>query len=356
MAVQIIEKDDQYVLNHCAKYLARDNQDSRHNFDQFAADDPRGRILEAWRFPIIDSFSDGTNHVEGYGFNEVTFIFAAPPDAAAGRGMAVAGTFDALHNRLPLRRVGDSRYYALTAVVPKGEAHRYRFVVDSQVTIDPINPQTAVDDNGAIWSQFFTQQCVQPVSFERWELRLLDRLTDHILPFRTKDGQRFLTQFYDTLDRQARTEQLPHVYRLDQSVGVVNFIDKLMAREERHHLDDYKTCLEQIDIVLRRRFPFDEPWLGPPELFIDLYNQMAAGNDGQVPDWDYSRYGRPKYFLQLLRRHSVTGAFAHPKYGGNHATAAWRFLERRYQRDGQTLFDWRRAIEPPLGESPEYRG
>ena len=32
-------------------------------------------------------------------------------------------------------------------------------------------------------------------------------------------------------------------------------------------------------------------------------------------------------------------------------------LEQRYTDSaGQTLFDWRRAIEPPLGADPDYRG
>jgi len=354
MPAQIIDKDDQYLLNQCTRYLARDNTDPRHNFDQFAADDPRARILDAWRFPVIDSYRDGVHFEAGNSFNEVTFIFADEPLAAAGRKVAVLGTFDLLYNPLPMRQVGDSRYYALTAVVPKGEVHRYRFVVDGQVVLDPINPQTVVDDGGAVWSQFFTQECVQPVSFERWELRILDRLTDHILPFRTRAGQNFLDKFYTERDLQGRfVRRLPYPYLVDQTVGVANFIDKLVAREERHHLDDYKICLALVDTVLRQRYPFNDPWLGPVELFSNLYNELATGN---VPGWDYGSYGNPSYFLWLLRRHTITGAFAHPKYGGNNAAAGWRFLADRYQRDGQTLFDWGQAQEPPLGTSPEYRG
>jgi len=36
-----------------------------------------------------------------------------------------------------------------------------------------------------------------------------------------------------------------------------------------------------------------------------------------VNGWDTADYGSPRYVLDLLRRHSFTGAFCHPKYGGN---------------------------------------
>ena len=48
--------------------------------------------------------------------------------------------------------------------------------------------------------------------------------------------------------------------------------------------------------------------------YFALYDEMASDN---VADWDKSAYSSPQYFLYLLRRHVVTGAFCHPKYGGN---------------------------------------
>src|SRR5262245_40018600 len=41
----------------------------------------------------------------------------------------------------------------------------------------PINPQRVVLDNGVEWSQ-----CSLPVSFEAWELAILARLTNEVLP------------------------------------------------------------------------------------------------------------------------------------------------------------------------------
>jgi hypothetical protein len=77
-----------------------------------------------------------------------------------------------------------------------------------------------------------------------------------------------------------------------------------------------------------------------------------------VPGWDYEAYGNPRFFLQLLRRHAITGAFAHPKYCGNAGASGWAYLEERYRdpQTGATLFNWRQAQEPPLGTSEHYRG
>lgn len=51
----LLQVDDQYVLNHCAKFLARRNIDPRHDFGQYNPDDLRARNCEAWRFPVSDS-------------------------------------------------------------------------------------------------------------------------------------------------------------------------------------------------------------------------------------------------------------------------------------------------------------
>jgi len=82
-----------------------------------------------------------------------------------------------------------------------------------------------------------------------------------------------------------------------------------------------------------------------------------AENGTLVPHWDYDRFEKPASFLRLLRRHTFTGAFCHPAYGGNIEAAGWRFLEDRYRdTDVKTLFDWRKAIEAPLGADSSYHG
>src|SRR5262249_53417676 len=138
MPVQTLNKDDQYVLNHCTKYLARDTAEPRHNFGQYSPDDVRARLCEPWRFPVIDSYSDGTHFEQGYAFNEVTFVHARPGPSSPQR-VSVVGTFASLYDPIPLRPVSDTGYYTVTLVVPKGEVHIYKFIVDGQLLLDPIN-------------------------------------------------------------------------------------------------------------------------------------------------------------------------------------------------------------------------
>lgn len=353
----VIVKDDLYVLNHCTKFLARENVDQRHNYGQFPPGDPRGNYCEPWRFPIIDSYYDGKDYEKSYRFNEVTFVFFDKQKTP--ENISVVGSFCPLYASVPLSPVRfqaeETGYYSVTVMVPKAQVHTYKFIVDGEARLDPINPQQVVLDNGETWSRFFTHLCTQPICLERDELIILGRLIDHILPFRTPEGERFLQYFYDYLDKSAKEQQYAHAYRLDQSVGVVNFIDKILAREEFHHLIDYKICLELIDKVLRKRNPYVEPGLMSMEIYIELYNQMASNN---VPDWDYQRYQSPQYFLQLLRRHTISGAFSHPKYGGNVGGAGWAYLSERYvdKDTKETLFNWRKAVEKPLGLNEDYWG
>ncbi|MGB0384687.1 MAG: gluconate 2-dehydrogenase subunit 3 family protein [Ardenticatenaceae bacterium] len=357
--VQVIAKDDQYVLNHATKCVARTILQGRHGFGRYDdPDDLRNHVSEGWRFPVVDSYSDGNDAVGSYGFNEVTFIYRHPDDNVFPQQVSVMGTFANLYDPLPMRSVQflgeEIGYYTTTIVIPKGEVHRYKYFVDGQLILDPVNPQRVTLSNGKTWSRFFTQLCAVPLVLERSEIALLDRLTDHILPFRTEAGQRFLNDYYNYLDRHTQEAEYRQVYRLDASVGVVNFIDKLLAKEENHHLIDYKICLDMIDKILRQRINTMEPSVMPKTIFIQLYDEMASGD---VPGWEYNRYDNPRHFLQLLRRHTYTGAFSHPKYGGNAQAAGWAYLSQRFRDlDDKSLFNWQQAIERPVGTNQDYHG
>ncbi|NUT49531.1 MAG: hypothetical protein HOV94_19820 [Saccharothrix sp.] len=331
MPVVQVPRDDQYVLNHTTRFLARD----------------AGEVSEPFHLPVVDTHWDGSSAEASYRFNDVTF--AHRDDRAAEVG--VVGTFGDLHSPVPLRQVRfldePTGLWAVTVRVGKGQVHRYLFVVDGRPVLDPVNPQRLRSDNGQEWSRFFTHGCATPISFDRWELRLLERLVTQVLPFQLAENRRFLADFYQGLTRSERDRRFPLAFLMDESVGVVNFIDKLLAREERHNLDDYKTCLRLVDEVLRARFPDREPAELGRQAFMDLYDQLAANS---VPGWDTGRYGEPRHFLVLLRRHAMTGAFAHPKHGGNQGAAAWAYLAERF------AFDWRAAIEAPLGRNTDYRG
>ncbi|MEO1133400.1 MAG: gluconate 2-dehydrogenase subunit 3 family protein [Cyanobacteria bacterium J06639_1] len=362
MAPQFYAKGDRYVLNFCAKHLARELNEPRHHYNHpYAEDEKRSRILEPWRFPIVDSYnSSGDSNADdsnsgdaaaNYDWNEVTFVYDARDREPMPSSISVVGTFGNLYEPIPLQPVhflGDETgYFSITTVVPKGEVHTYHFWVDGAFELDSINPQRAILDNGKARSRFFTQFCTERITFERWEAAILERLTETILPFRTADGENFLNRYYHHLGRDLKAAQFRHAHRIDRSIGAVNFIDKLLAREESHYLGDYRICLDECDRLLRQRNPFREPNVMSREMYVELHQEMA---DGAVNGWDTARYANPNFFLQLVRRHAYTGAFSHPKYGGNAGAAGWAYLAER------SPFAWRNAIESPLGVSADYRG
>lgn len=329
------ERDDLYVLNHCTKYLARDSTDPRHDFLGAFAGAPRAAYADCWRFPIVDASAKGPD------WNDVTFVYIAVPGI---QEVKLVATLERICDPIPLRRVGETRYFAASLVVPRMRRYRYKFLVGGGVQLDPINPQSETLAVGDVWSSFFTWSYNQPITFERWEMAILDRLTRHILPFNTPEGQNYL-------ERHASDKTDGLLYRLDASVGVANFIDKILAKEERHRLYAYRTCIEMIDQLLRNRNPGRDPEFLEEGQYVRLYEEMAKSPQALFNDgWNQARYGSPLHFLSLLRRHSVLGAFSHPKYGGNPTAASWGYLAERYP------FDWEQAIEPPLGASQEYRG
>ena len=333
MTAVIVGRDDQYVLNHCTRFLARD----------------AGPTSEPFHFPVVDTHWDGQSVETSYRFNDVTFVYDARGNQV--RDVAVVGPFADLYAPVPMRSIAfvgePTGIWAVTIRVPKGQAHPYKFVVDGTPKLDPVSPQRQRLDNGEEWSRFFTHGCAFPIVFEDWEMRLLERIVAHLLPFQLAENRRFVEQHYNNLNRQARDEQFPLAYRMDESVGVVNYVDKLLAREEAHNLDDYKICLRILDRLLRQRFPGREPATLGRQVFVDLYDELA--ND-EVAGWDESQYGSPAHFLVLLRRHAMTGAFAHPKHGGNAGAIGWAYLRERFP------FEWPLAVEAPLGRSRDYRG
>ncbi|HZA17468.1 MAG TPA: gluconate 2-dehydrogenase subunit 3 family protein [Pseudonocardiaceae bacterium] len=356
MGAVLVDKDDQYVLNHCTRFLARDSTDSRHNFGQYEPDDPRAVVCEAWRFPVVDSHYDGVSAESSYAYNDVTFVY----DGRVSRpeSVEVVGSFGDLFAPVPLRSVRfigqDTGLHTVTLRVPKAQVHTYKFAVDGRYQLDPVNPQRSVADNGQPWSRFFTDACQVPLVLSRREREVLARLVTHLLPFRLAENRQSIQEEYDKLDRAGRGEEFPLAYRLDEEVGTVNYIDKVLARPEQHNADDYRTCLAIVDGLLRARTGGKDPLQLPIEDYAQLYAEMATD---QVEGWDTSRYSSPLNFLLLLRRHAMTGAFVHPKAGGNSGAAGWSYLEGRFtDGQGQTLFDWRRALEAPLGHNTDYRG
>lgn len=355
MVPRVVLRSDAYISNRCARILARENQDPRHDFGQYLTGDSRARYCDAWQLPLIDTFAADGDFVSGHRHDAVTFVYVHP-DAAPPSSVGLIGSFSDLHTATPLRPVAETPWWTVTVVVPKGEVHTYVFLVDGQVVVDPINPQQVVLENGRTWSRFFTTYCGVPLTLEEEDRDLLVQLARYLLPFEASDVRAALDRHYDRLDQRPRSLDYLHVYGPEPSLGAVNYIDKILAREERHHLVDYRLCLPILRRLLAERHPGAPLMSVPGSTFTALFGQMASN---RVPGWPHAVYGEPRYFFTLLHRHVVTGAFAHPKYGGNAGCGGWVFLEERYRASDpphRTLFDWRRSIEPPLGNSEDYHG
>jgi hypothetical protein len=131
------------VLNLAGKYLARRT-------------DAAGDYAEPWRFPIVESYHAGNDRTGEYWLNRVTFVWRASAEDDR-RAISVVGSFDNLWDATPLDPVvfdgQPTLYRAATVLVPKGQIHTYKFLVDGQPTLDPVNPQRIVLDNGIEWSR-----------------------------------------------------------------------------------------------------------------------------------------------------------------------------------------------------------
>lgn len=344
--VKSITKEPQEVFNYCTKYLIRERSAEAKEYS------------EGWRFPLVMTClnNDQVCHLN----NEVTFIYKKAKGETIN-SIEITGSFLPLYQTLPLQPLmfmdAASGLYYLTVQLPVGTGYYYRFLVNGNYVLDPINPQRTVHATGKEWSFFFTDFYNYSTDFEEWEMNLLYRLIEQIVPFRTLDAQNFINRFYQNQARHI--QDIIPLHRLDESVGEVNYITNILAREERHYLQDYKICIQLIDEVLRSRYPAINSWNVPSAGIEQLYNEMA---DGNVAGWDYNKYNNPRHFLKTLRRHSITGAFCHPRHGGNVGGAGWNYLKERYtarDKNGQPIesyFNWDKAIERPIGSNEDYLG
>src|SRR5579862_7794509 len=105
MAESFFFKDEQYVLNRCAKYLARYVVDYRHTYSTDGIQRSADNIAEAWRFPVVDTYAGGavtvTNPNDYGDYNEVTFIYAGNNAQTPG-AVGVICTFTGLQTAIPL--------------------------------------------------------------------------------------------------------------------------------------------------------------------------------------------------------------------------------------------------------------
>jgi len=105
------------------------------------------------------------------------------------------------------------------------------------------------------------------------------------------------------------------------TANCVNFIDKLLAHEERATLPLYRQGLAEID-----RYA-DTHWQ-KNFAALDASAQVACLEnleDGIIPHWQAEAIDQNALF-NMLRFHTILGFLAAPKFGGNLDFAGWRAL------------------------------
>jgi gluconate 2-dehydrogenase gamma chain len=115
--------------------------------------------------------------------------------------------------------------------------------------------------------------------------------------------------------------------------GVVNFIDKALANEEKALVPVYKAGLPGVDRAANARFKKSFVELAPAE----QDEVLAALESGKVP-WPKMGVAAAQ-FLTILTAHTVYGFVCDPAYGGNRDYAGWKVVGypgRQHHRGGYT--------------------
>ena len=105
--------------------------------------------------------------------------------------------------------------------------------------------------------------------------------------------------------------------------GVLNYIDRQLARHYRRHRDAYRDGLLAVDALSRQRFGC-EPASLSPQLQVQLLTEFEQSH---------------KKHFDLFRSHTLEGYYGPPRHGGNRDALSWRMLG---------------ADEPPLRGRAQY--
>ena len=333
MNVEEIPLDHQFVLNQSEKIIFNNNT-TGHSVVT---------AIDSAVFPVAETY-----YPDKANFSLVTFIFFNREE----KDIFLLGNFANLYTTYQLSRVklnnSDTNLYAVTLKLPTRAVYFYQFKIDQSFYIDPLNSFSKTLDNGKTWSCFITEGYKTPLIFEEWEVKILQRFVSFVLPFKTAEFKTFVNRHSAQFDNTTRS-MLNQLY---YDIGVVNFIDKLLARQERHHVINYQLCLSEMKQVLLRLNNTQEPEDMDEYFYARLFEIMEK-NDFSV--WNKAKYDNPAYFLKALRRHIITGAFSHPRHGGNTQALGWQFLaDLLSNKPEDNLFDWRQALEIPLGNNKDY--
>jgi gluconate 2-dehydrogenase gamma chain len=105
------------------------------------------------------------------------------------------------------------------------------------------------------------------------------------------------------------------------SANCVNFVDKLLANEERNSLPIYRQGLAAIDIHAQQRWQKNFADLAAVDQIACLENL----EDGVIGTWPSTALAQNPFF-EMLRFHTILGFLAAPKFGGNADFNGWRTL------------------------------
>ncbi len=103
--------------------------------------------------------------------------------------------------------------------------------------------------------------------------------------------------------------------------GCVNFVDKALAHEDEALRPEYEAGLRGIDAVSKLRF-------GKPFVELDPGQQdaiLVALESGRADGWPTGEVG-PDQFFETVRKHTIWGFLADPRYGGNRDFAGWKLV------------------------------
>ena len=104
-----------------------------------------------------------------------------------------------------------------------------------------------------------------------------------------------------------------------REAGCVNFIDKLLAHEERSLAPAYRAGLAALDALARARLARGFATLEAAQQ-ITLLEQLE---DGTLHPWPEAAAAQATLF-GLLRMHTLLGFLAAPSFGGNRDGAGWK--------------------------------
>jgi gluconate 2-dehydrogenase gamma chain len=116
--------------------------------------------------------------------------------------------------------------------------------------------------------------------------------------------------------------------------GVVNFVDKALANEDKALVPVYKAGLAGVDAVATKRF-------GKPFVELAAAEQdtvLGAIESGNPDGWPKGAVGAADFFV-AVRAHTVFGFLCDPSYGGNRDYVGWKVVGypgRQHHRGGYT--------------------